>query len=84
MSTTHLLTARTSRPPPALRRRLLQLFPRNYGSLRPWAQRLILNCITILTCLGVAVAVPGESGTVLTVTSATGGCRVGGLGWLAG
>ncbi|KAI7845451.1 hypothetical protein COHA_001001 [Chlorella ohadii] len=51
---------------------LLQLFPRNYGGLRPWAQRLILNCITIFTCLGVAVAVPGESGTVLTVTGATG------------
>lgn len=54
-------------------RRLLQLFPRNYGGLRPWAQRLILSCITIFTCLGVAVAVPGESGTVLTVTGATGG-----------
>jgi sodium-coupled neutral amino acid transporter 10 len=60
---------------------LLQLFPRNYGGLKPWVQRLILNCITIFTCLGVAVAVPGQSGTVLTVTGATGGWLTVGACW---
>ncbi|PSC70040.1 Amino acid transporter isoform A [Micractinium conductrix] len=49
------------------------LFPRNYGGLtRPWVQRFIVNLITILTCLGVALGVPGESATVLSVTGATG------------
>ena len=52
---------------------LRALLPRDYGGLRwPWVQRLIVNCCTILTCLGVALGVPGESGTVLTVTGATG------------
>lgn len=52
---------------------LRQLLPRGYAGLsRPWMQRFICNCCTILPCLGVAVAVPGESGTVLSVTGATG------------
>jgi hypothetical protein len=50
------------------------LFPRAFGGLnRPWVQRLVVNCCTILPCLGVALGVPGESGTVLSFTGATGG-----------
>lgn len=52
---------------------LLRVFPRGFGGLsRPWVQRFIVNCCTILPCLGVALGVPGESGTVLSFTGATG------------
>lgn len=52
---------------------LRQLFPRDYAGLtRPWVQRFVCNLCTILPCLGVALGVPGESGTVLSVTGATG------------
>lgn len=52
---------------------LRMLFPRGFGGLsRPWMQRFITNCCTILPCLAVALGVPGESGTVLSVTGATG------------
>lgn len=83
MNSCTLHNLRPSPPLPACR--LRQLFPRNYGGLKPWVQRLILNCLTIFTCLGVAVAVPGESGTVLTVTGATGGWVAGwASGWWVG
>ncbi|KAL4457628.1 hypothetical protein ABPG75_012493 [Micractinium tetrahymenae] len=52
---------------------LRRLFPRAYAGLRrDWQRRFIVNCCTILPCLGVACGVPGESGTVLSVTGATG------------
>ncbi len=63
---------------------LLALFPRGFGGQAPWVQRLITNCCTVLPCLGVACGVPGESGTVLSVTGATGEDDRGGafgVGW---
>ena len=51
---------------------LLAMAPR-YGGLSATWQRFIVNCCTILPCLGIALGVPGESGTVLSVTGATGG-----------
>ena len=65
---------------------LLALAPR-YGGLSATWQRFIVNCVTILPCLAIALGVPGESGTVLSVTGATGGWVggwVGGMGWGSG
>ena len=41
------------------------------AKLRGWARRLVSTSLVLAVCLGVACAVPGQSGTVLTFTGAT-------------
>ncbi len=45
-----------------------------FMALAWWKRRFISLMSVGLPCLGVALAVPGNSGTVLSVTGATGEC----------